>query len=353
MADAYQYTGSLDYSQKAYQRYAYFALRPPLMYDSLADVFATNQSMPGISVQFNILGDLAIASTPINELSDVASVATTDTTVSATLNEYGNAIRRTRALAGTSFIEIDPALARVVGFNGGVSIDEVAKTTAQAGTTVAYASVNGHTGRTNMTSTDIITANDVRIAYAYLLRNNAMPFFSGGAGTDGSGADVNFKEGNAGTGLYGAMIHPDVAYDLRGQTGSGTWRQPSEYAAGFGGGHQGIWSGEIGEFEGFRFVVNPRAPYFANAGNTNQNVLGSLFMGQEALLKIWATVEDNGPRPQIVEGPVVDTLKRNRPLGWYWFGAYGIFRQTCLYRLETAATLSGTTSGGDDPTIDL
>lgn len=351
MADAYQFTGSLDYSTKAYQRLAYFALRPPLMYDSIADVFATNQSHPGTAVQFNILGDLPIASTPINELSDVASVATTDSTVTATLNEYGNAIRRTRALAGTSFIEIDPALARVVGWNGGVSVDEVARVVAQAGTNVAYAAAGGHTTRATTTTTDIITANDVRLAYTYLLRNNAMPFITGGAATTGMGQDENFRAGNPGTGLFGAMIHPDVSFDLRGQTGSGTWRQPSEYAAGFGGGHQGVWSGEIGEFEGFRFIVNPRAPFFANAGSGSANVYGTLFMGCEALLKIWATVEDNGPRPQIVEGPIVDTLKRNRPLGWYWFGAYGIFRQNCLYRLETASTPGGTSST-IEPSID-
>ena len=351
MADAFQYTGSLDYSQKAYQRYAYFALRPPLMYDSLADVFATNQSMPGISVQFNIMGDLAIASTPINELSDVSSVATTDTTTTAVLNEYGNAIRRTRALAGTSFIEIDPALARVVGFNGGVSIDEVAKNIAQAGTTVAYTASGGNTSRSALTAGDIVTANDVRLAYTYLLRNNAMPFVTGAGASngEGNGENMNFREGSPGTGLYGAMIHPDVNYDLRSASGGGTWRQPHEYAQ-----PAEIWSGETGEFEGFRFVINPRAPQFVNAGASSANIYGSLFVGCEALLKIWATVEDNGPRPQIIEGPVVDTLKRNRPLGWYWFGAYAIFRQTCIYRLESASTPGGTTTGGDtQPAINL
>lgn len=351
MADAFQYSGNLPYSTLAYQRAAYFSLRPPLMYDSLADVFATQQSHPGSSVQFNILADLAIASNPINELADVGAVATSASSVSATLNEYGNALVRTKALAGTAFIEVDPALARVIGFNAGVSVDDVARVIAQAGTTVKYPAAGGHTTRASLTASDVITANDVRLAYTYLLLNNAMPFVTGSAGeagTDGLGPVIDFGGAGAGTGYFAAMIHPDVSYDLRSQTGSGSWRTPKEYSD-----PRDIWAGELGVYEGFRFVVNPRAPYFANGGSGSQNVIGTLFLGQEALLKIWSMVEENGPRPVIIEGPVVDRLKRFRPLGWYWFGAYGIFRQTCIYRLETVSTPSGTTTGGDDPAINL
>ena len=149
------------------------------------------------------------------------------------------------------------------------------------------------------------------------------------------------------------MIHPDVALDLRAQTGSGAWRVPQEYAGGANanGFNSGIWSGELGNFEGFRFIENSRAPYFVQGGASSQNVYGTLFFGKEAMLKIWATVEGNGPIPQVVEGPIVDRLKRFRPLGWYWFGAFGIFRQNCLYRYETSSTSGGTTTT-EDPSID-
>ena len=147
MADAYTATTSLDFSQKAYNRRAAYALRPELMYDQLADVYATAQSMPGVSVQFNIFGEMSIASTPLNETQDVSAASVSDTTVTATLNEYGNVLLRTRALQGTSFIEIDPSLANLVGFNAGVSIDEVAKTIMQAGTNVAFPAAGGHTTR--------------------------------------------------------------------------------------------------------------------------------------------------------------------------------------------------------------
>lgn len=354
MADAYTATTSLDYSTKAYQRRAYYSLRPECMYGQLADVFATEQSHPGTSVQFNILGDLAIASTALNETQDVSAVAPTDSTVTATLAEYGNVILRTRALQGTSFIDIDPALADLIGFNAGVSFDEIFKNIIQAGTNVSYGGTEA--ARTSITAGDVITAHNVRYARAFLSRNNAMKFITGQGGggvpTSMDGGNFSSYVQNPGTGWFAAMIHPDVALDLREQTGSGAWRVPAEYAAGFGNqGHSGVWSGELGAFEGFRFVENSRAPFFQNGGVSSQNVYGTLFMGREAMLKIFATVEGNGPEPQVVEGPIVDRLKRFRPLGWYWFGAAGIFRQNCLYRFETSSSIGGTLTT-EDPTID-
>ena len=359
-ADAYTSTTALDFSTKAYQRLFYPALRPQMMFDQLADVYATQQSHPGSSVQFNIFADLAIASTPLNETQDVAAVAASDSTVTATLNEYGNVILRTKALQGTSFIEIDPALANLLGFNAGVSLDEVAKTIAQAGTNVAYPAAGGHVTRATITSTDLLTAHDVRLVRAFLARNNAMPFLTGAeGGFPGQNEDtVSFDDaamGQYGTGWFAAMVHPDVALDLREQSGQGAWRTPQEYAGGANVGAPGfraaIWSGEIGGFEGFRFVENSRAPYFVQGGSASQNVYGTLFFGKEALLKIWPTVEGNGPMPQMVDSPVVDRLKRFRPIGWYHFVAYGVFRQNCLYRVESASTSGGTTST-EDPSID-
>ena len=351
MADAYTATTSLDYSTKAYNARAAFALFPELMYDQLADVFATNQTHKGSSVQFNILSDLGVASTALNETQDISAVAVSDTTITATLNEYGNVVLRTRALAGTSFIDIDPALAEIIGRNAGVSVDEVAKNIVQAGTNVAFPAAGGHTTRATVTSTDLLTAHDVRLVRAFLARNNAMKWIRG----QGGGAPPTYEEStfesllrNPGTGWYAAMIHPDVALDLREQSGSGAWRVPNEYASGM---REEIWAGEIGEFEGFKFVENSRAPYFVQGGSANQNVYGTLFMGKEGTGKIWANVEDNGPIPQVFESPVVDRARRFKPLGWYWFGAYFVYRQNCLYRVESASSSGGTTTT-EEPSID-
>ena len=77
---------------------AYFALRPELYFDAVADVQPTAQSMPGTSVQFTIVNDLAIAPSALTENYDVNTVALSDSTVNLTLAEYGNAVLTTAKL---------------------------------------------------------------------------------------------------------------------------------------------------------------------------------------------------------------------------------------------------------------
>ena len=67
--------GSVTWDQAAYERLAYFALRPMLYVDPFADVKPTNQSMPGSSVIFNLTSDLSVASSAINSAKSCSSAA--------------------------------------------------------------------------------------------------------------------------------------------------------------------------------------------------------------------------------------------------------------------------------------
>jgi len=145
MADSFTGSGTLDFSKAAYDRMAYFALRPELYFDQAADVQPTAQSMPGASVQFTIVNDLPIASTALTETSDISTVALSDSVVSLTLAEYGNGVLTTAKLRGTSFVDIDPIVANVVGYNAGVSLDTIARAALDSGTNVQYASGLGAT----------------------------------------------------------------------------------------------------------------------------------------------------------------------------------------------------------------
>jgi hypothetical protein len=63
--------------------------------------------------------------------------------VSVALAEYGSTTVSTARLRGTAFVEIDPIQGNVVGYNAGVSIDEVAKNIAAGGTNIDYATGTG------------------------------------------------------------------------------------------------------------------------------------------------------------------------------------------------------------------
>ena len=343
MVDAYTGSSTLDFSKAAYDRMAYFALRPELYFDAAADIQPTHQSMPGASVAFTIVNDLAIQASALTETSDVSTVALSDSQVTLTLAEYGNAVLTTAKLRGTSYVDIDPIVANVVGYNAGVSIDTIARAALDQGTNVQYASGLGATSlqtsvttRAGVTASNTISSLDIRVARARL-RSQNVPTFGG---------------------MYVGYIHPDLVADLQGESISGSnvqgWRAPHVYAQ-----PGEIWTGELGAYEGVRWIETPRAPVFQGAGASSANVYGTMILGRQALAKTFSTIDGNGAYPHVVPGPITDRLRRFVPLGWYWLGAYGIFRQASIIRLESASLLGGdisTTPGTGtafEPAVDL
>ena len=47
------------------------------------------------------------------------------------------------------------------------------------------------------------------------------------------------------------------------------------------------------------------------------------------------------------------SLRRFVPLGWYWLGAYGIFRQASVMRIESSSSLGSDLDTAFDPGINL
>lgn len=314
MADAYTGVAAVDYDQTAYDLRAFYALRPELYFDPVATVRPTAQSFNGAAVIFTIQSDLSAATTALSESTDVSAVALADTQVTLTLAEYGNAVITTALIRGETFIPFDPIVANVVGFNAGLSIDTLSRDVLKAGSNVYYPGASGGTARNTIIPTDTLKATGVRNALAQLRRAFVQPI----------------------NGYYLSFIHPDVAYDLRGETGAASWRDPHTYSD-----PADIWNGEVGVFEACRFIETPRAPIFADAGSstTNTDVYGTLFIGQEALAKAHSMSDGNGPLPTVVPGPVTDHLRRFVPMGWYWLGAYGRFRESAIRRAETASSI--------------
>ena len=320
---AYTEASSLLTDQTAFDRIAYFALRSELLFDAVADVQPVAQSMPGSSVKFTIFNDLAAATSTLTETSDVTAVAMGDSQVEVTLAEYGNAVSTTAKLRGTSFLDVDSAAANVVGYNAGISIDSVIRDVLSAGTNVVYGGGGANTpsSRATVQVEDIIEANDVRKVVAALRGANAVSF----------------------NGMYMGYIHPDVSYDLRRETGVASWRDPHVYSD-----PALIYNGEVGAFEGVRFIETPRAKIFENASDGSGSSTGSSatidvycthICGRQALAKAHSIVDGNGPFPRVVRGPVTDTLMRFQPIGWYWLGGYARFREAALRRVESSSSI--------------
>jgi N4-gp56 family major capsid protein len=308
-------TSSLLTDQTAFDRIAYFALRSELLFDAVADVQPVAQSMPGSSVKFTIFSDLAAATSTLTEDTDVTPVVMADSQVEVTLAEYGNAVNTTAKLRGTSFLDVDAAAANIVGYNAGISIDSVIREVLSAGTNVIYGGggATDPSSRATVQAEDIIEANDVRKIVAALRGANAVSF----------------------NGMYMGYIHPDVSYDLRRETGVASWRDPHVYSD-----PAGIYNGEVGAFEGVRFIETPRAKNFENGGaSSTVDVYCTHICGRQALAKAHSIVDGNGPFPRVVRGPVVDVLSRFQPIGWYWLGGYARFREASLRRIESSSSI--------------
>lgn len=316
MADAYTGAAAVLVDQTAFDLAVYHGLRQMLYFDALADVQSTSQSFNGAAVKFTILTDLAPATTTLNESTDVDATALADAQVTLTLAEYGAAVISTKLIRSTSFVPFDPIVANAVAWQAGISQDALAVNILKAGTNVRYGAGGGTlpVSRLSIEPEDVLNGNNVRRAVAELRGANVMDF----------------------GGFYAGFIHPDVSYDFMGSTGGANWRDPHTYSS-----PENIWTGEVGAFQGARFVETSSAPIFADAGSstTLTDVYRTMIMGRQALAKAFSHSDGNGAFPMFVPGPVTDKLRRNVPMGWYWIGVYGIFRQAALRGIETSSSI--------------
>ena len=373
----------------AYDRYVEFALRSQPLIRSVADKRPAQQAMPGSSVVFSIYNDLAPATASLSETTDPDAIALSDvTTVSVTLNEYGNASLVTRKLQLFSLSDVDPAVADIIAYNMADSLDRLAMDTLRQGSNVIYG--GSRTTTATVTASDTITAANIRRAVAKLRSNKAVP-----------------REGS----LYWTGIHPEVSHDLRAETGVGGWNDMHKYAET---GTGNFWAGNIGTYEGSFFVETPRmyrgvdgadATALATTAVTVAGTSAGLTIGvasssviatsAEAGDKISGTGIASGAKivslstsgstttitvdtantaavtattvvtvtpvtavyrtivagkqalaeavaqePNVVIGPVTDKLLRFRPIGWYGVLGFSLYRQAALYRIENGSSIS-------------
>ena len=230
--------------QTAYDKYVEMQLRSEPMFRNFADKRPVDVTNPGATVVFQLHNDLSRVTSALSETADVDSVALNNTNkVQVQINEYGNAVTTTERLALESLSAIDPAVADMLAFNQRDSLDSIVynvlinpATGRYAGGTAADETVVNGYDKTSL-STPTIAAADIRKAVAKL-----------------RGASVQPKDGSN----YVGLLHPDVSYDLRTEAavnGAAVWQQPHTYTeAGVG----NIWAGEIGVYEGVKFIETPR-----------------------------------------------------------------------------------------------
>lgn len=297
-----------DTVKAVFNRAALDAFRADFVFRRVADVKWNNdEPMPGKDVTFTIISALAPATTALGETTEPTPVNVSDTQKTVTLVEYGNAIKNTKKLRLTTFLNFDIAIPREVAANMEESVDIIARDVLVAGTNVLYGGTA--TSRVTVAAAHTITANNTRRARAFLAGKNTPP--------------------PAGSPMFMGFIHPDVDYDLQAESGQQAWSAPHVYSD-----PAAIYSGEVGALGGVRYVENANSRIFVDAGvGGTVDVYATIFAGLQAL------GEAVGESQHMVLSGPFDDLQRFLSVGWYGLLGYGRIRENSLTRYETASSI--------------
>ena len=318
MADVKTETSTLtNLIQTAYDKYVEMNLRTEPMFRKFADKRPVDVTNPGATVVFQLHNDLSRVTSALTEASDVDSVALNNTNkVQVTVNEYGNAVTTTERLALESLSAIDPAVADMLAYNLRDSLDALVYAKLVGLATGRYAgssaddesTVNGDDKTVGGTVTGAnaqLVAADIRKSVARLRAASVQP-----------------REGA----FYMGMLHPDTSYDLRSEaatSGANVWREPHTYTeAGVG----NVWSGEVGVYEGVKFVESARVEKVSGDHKV-------IVMGKQAL------VEAVSYEPKTVISPVTDKLMRFRSAGWKGLLGWNVFRPEARYVITCESSI--------------
>lgn len=289
----------------AYSKSAMFALRDELLFDQFAKEKPGDLTNPGTPVTFTFWADMAVATTPLSEVVDVDAVGLSDSQVTVTPAEYGNAVLKTvRIMVDDFLVGWDADVSNIVNRNMVETMDVLARTAMDGATNITTIDAGAESA---LTAADVITAASIRQRSKQLKKSNAVPWFGD---------------------KYAIVIHPDVAYDLQSETGEAGWLLPAAYVD-----TARIYNGELGTWSGFKFIESNRGKLNADGGASTVDTYNTYFFGQEALAKATSIP------PHIVLGPVTDKLRRFQPLGWHAYIGYDTLREASIRVLITASSI--------------
>lgn len=260
----------------------------------------------GKTVVWNKYTNPSAKTSALTEGTDPTPSGLSSSMVSATISQYGNYEQITDVVSLTAIDNSVASAVDLLAYEAALSIDTVIRNVVAAGTNILYAS--GVANRTSIIATAVMTVADVRKAVRKLKGANAKPQMK--------------------TGAFMGVIHPDVAYDLQGDT---NWQYSVQYT---NAGVDRIYNGEVGKLYGVKFLETTQAPILTNSGSAGTEVYQNVFVGEEAfgvseLQNLTTYVDSPSPR---------SALRLYSDVGWKAGFACSILNQNFLTIVESAAT---------------
>ena len=231
-------TGSADLSPEMktyYSDYLIDLVEPELVHDQ----FGQRHPIPkngGKTIEFRSFDPLPELTVPLTEGVTPNGQSMRVTAQTATVSQYGGYVTLSDMLMLTAIDNNLLQATKMIASQAGRSLDTITREIINAGTNALYG--NGAKAArtalayTSSSTNDNITVQGIKMAVRALERQDAPKI----------------------NGYYVGIIHPDVAFDLMNDP---EWKYPHQYVD-----TGNIYTNEIGEIAGVRFVRNTRAKKF-------------------------------------------------------------------------------------------
>ena len=284
------------------------------------DQFGQKRPIPkngGKTIEFRKFAALAKATTPLTEGVTPDGKGLTVSTITATVNQYGDYITQSDVLELTSLDNTILEATKLLGRQAGLTLDTIVRNVLQSGTNVTYcpkvASGGAETAVTSREALDNTCQLTVKVIQQVVAKLRAQ-----------NAPTINGK--------YVAIIHPYVAYDLMRDP---EWIDAHKYAK-----PDNLYEGEIGEVAGVRFVQTSEAKIY------DGGVFGTLVFGDGA----YGVTEITGGGLQTIvkqkgSAGTADPLDQRSSVGWKAIKTAELLIPQYLVRVESkSATFSSTAS---------
>lgn len=280
------------------------------IFRQFADVHPLDPAHNYRTVTLTLNGELALATTPLDEVTNPDSVDIPATRqVSVTMNEYGNTMKHT-------------LLSRETSWNRQLPDDMVFMLAENAAGTIDNRVENVLSGATNIVWTDNTTAG---LASAAPIEANLTGMSA--KATAAAVTNLRVRRGRPKRGNnFAAVIHPNVAFDLKNEAGANVWSTPHVNVD-----TSEVYNGVVATYAGADFLES-REVSTTTIGATT--VYNSYFLGAEAIL------EASAIEPHLIIGEITDPMKRTVPVSWHALLGWSIFRQNSIQVVRSKTNLN-------------
>lgn len=280
------------------------------IFRQFADVHPLDPAHNYRTVTLTLNGELPLATTPLDEVVNPDSVDIPATRqVSVTMNEYGNTMKHTLLSRETSWNrQLPDDMVFMLAENAAATIDNRVEAVLATATNIVW---------TDNTAAGLASAAPIE---ANLTGMSAKA-------TAAAVTNLRVRRGRPKRGNnFAAVIHPNVAFDLKNEAGANVWSTPHVNVD-----TSEVYNGVVATYAGADFLES-REVSTTTIGATA--VYNSYFLGAEALL------EASAIEPHLIIGEITDPMKRVVPVSWHALLGWNVFRQNSVQVVRSKTNLN-------------